>query len=31
LFDVLTRENNIYTDSIDKLNSRIFQISFTFE
>jgi hypothetical protein len=31
LTDVLKRENNIYTESIDKVNSKIFQISFTFE
>jgi hypothetical protein len=31
LFDVLKRENNLYTDSIDKVNSKIFQVSFTFE
>jgi len=31
LFDVLKREQNLYTDSIEKLNSKIFQISFTFE
>jgi hypothetical protein len=31
LFDVLKRENNIYTDGIEKLRSKIFQISFTFE
>jgi len=31
LFDVLTRERNIYTDSIDRLSSKIFQLSFTFE
>ena len=30
-FDVLKRENNIYTDGIDKLNSKIFQFSLTFE
>jgi hypothetical protein len=29
--DVLKRENNIYTESIDKINSKIFQLSFTFE
>jgi hypothetical protein len=29
--DVLKRENNIYTESIEKVNSKIFQISFTFE
>lgn len=31
LTDLLKRENNIYTDGIDKLSSKIFQISFTFE
>jgi hypothetical protein len=31
LFDMLTREQNIYTDGIAKLNSKIFQISFSFE
>jgi Outer membrane protein beta-barrel domain len=31
LMDVLKRENNIYTESIDKVGSRIFQVSFTFE
>ncbi len=31
LFDVLKREHNIYTNSIDKLNAKIFQVSFTFE
>lgn len=31
LTDVLKRENNIYTESIDKVNSKIFQVSFTFE
>ena len=31
LMDVLKQENNIYTESIDKVNSRIFQVSFTFE
>ena len=31
LMDVLKRENNIYTSSIDKVNSKIFQLSFTFE
>ena len=30
LMDVLKREHNIYTDSIDKLSSKIFQVSFTF-
>ncbi|MEI6173037.1 MAG: porin family protein [Bacteroidota bacterium] len=29
--DVLNRENNIYTESIDKVSSKIFQLSFTFE
>ncbi|MBL7138873.1 MAG: PorT family protein [Bacteroidales bacterium] len=31
LMDVLTRENNIYTDGIARLNSKIFQLSLTFE
>ncbi|HNY03657.1 MAG TPA: porin family protein [Bacteroidales bacterium] len=31
LFDVLKREKNIYTDSIDRVSSKIFQVSFTFE
>jgi len=31
LFDVLKRERNIYTDSIDRVSSKIFQVSFTFE
>jgi len=31
VLDVLKRENNIYTDGIDKLRSKIFQISLTFE
>jgi hypothetical protein len=31
LTDVLTRENNIYTESIEKVSSKIFQVSFTFE
>ena len=29
--DVLKRENNIYTESIDRVNSKIFQLSLTFE
>jgi len=29
--DLLKREDNIYTDGIDKLSSKIFQISLTFE
>jgi hypothetical protein len=29
--DIMKRENNIYTDGIDKLNSKIFQFSLTFE
>jgi len=29
--DLLKRENNIYTDGIEKLSSKIFQISLTFE
>ena len=31
LMDVIKRENNLYTNSIDKLNTKIFQVSFTFE
>jgi hypothetical protein len=31
LFDILKRENNIYTDGIESLKSKIFQISLTFE
>jgi hypothetical protein len=31
LMDVLKRENNIYTDGIASLKSKIFQVSFTFE
>jgi hypothetical protein len=31
LLDVLKRENNIYTDGIEKLSSKLFQLSFTFE
>ncbi len=31
MLDVLKRENNIYTESIDKVSSKIFQLSFTFE
>jgi len=29
--DIIKRENNIYTEGIDKLSSKMFQISFTFE
>lgn len=29
--NMLKRENNIYTESIDKVSSKIFQVSFTFE
>ena len=31
ILDILKREDNIYTDGIDKLSSKIFQFSFTFE
>ncbi len=31
VLDILKRERNIYTDGIDKLRSKIFQLSFTFE
>jgi hypothetical protein len=31
LTDVLKRERNIYTDAIESLKSKIFQVSFTFE
>ncbi len=29
--DIIKRENNFYTDSIDRLSSKIFQLSLTFE
>lgn len=29
--DILKHENNIYTEGIDKLSSKIFQVTFTFE
>jgi hypothetical protein len=31
LLDMLKREDNIYTDGIDRLSSKIFQLTFTFE
>ncbi len=31
ILDVLKRENNIYTESLERVNSKIFQLSFTFE
>jgi hypothetical protein len=31
LFDVLKHDNTIYTGAVDKMSSRMFQISFTFE
>jgi hypothetical protein len=31
LFDMLKRDNTIYTQGIDKINSKIFQLCFTFE
>jgi len=31
LFDILKRDGTIYTDAIDRMSSKIFQISFTFE
>jgi len=31
LNDLLIQENNIYTDVIDKITSKISQVSFTFE
>ncbi len=31
IFDLLKRENNVYSESIDQLSSKIFQLSFTFE
>jgi hypothetical protein len=31
LFDVLKRDNTIYTDAVNRMSSKIFQISFTFE
>jgi len=31
IMDILKREHNIYTDPIEKLNSKIFQLSFSFE
>jgi len=31
LFDILKRDNSIYTSAIDRMSSKIFQISFTFE
>ncbi len=31
LFDILIKEDNIYTDGIERINNKIFQLSFTFE
>jgi hypothetical protein len=31
LFDMLSRENTIYTDGIEKLNSKVFELCLTFE
>ena len=31
VLDILQRDQNIYTDGIDKMRSKIFQLSFTFE
>jgi hypothetical protein len=31
LFDVLKHDNTIYTDPVDRLSSKMFQLSFTFE
>jgi len=31
LRDMLTHENNVYANNIDKLNSKVFQLTFTFE
>ena len=31
LFDILKHDNSIYTGSIEKMSSKVFQISFTFE
>jgi hypothetical protein len=31
LFDILRGDNTIYTGAIDRMSSKIFQISFTFE
>lgn len=31
VFDVLQRDNTIYSEGIEKLNSKIFQLNFTFE
>ncbi len=31
LFDVLKRDNTIYTDAVERMSSKMFQISFTFE
>lgn len=31
LNDILTREHNLYTDGIERLRSKVFQVSFTFE
>jgi hypothetical protein len=31
LFDILKRDNTIYTDAVDSMKSKMFQVSFTFE
>ncbi|MEI6061889.1 MAG: outer membrane beta-barrel protein, partial [Bacteroidota bacterium] len=31
LFDILKRDNTIYTETVSRMSSKIFQISFTFE
>lgn len=31
IFDILKRDNTIYTGAVDRMSSKIFQISFTFE
>ena len=31
LFDILKRDNTIYTGAVDRMSSKVFQISFTFE
>jgi hypothetical protein len=31
IFDVLKHDNTLYTDAIENMNSKIFQVSFTFE
>ena len=31
LFNLIKKEDNLYTNSIESLNSKLFQLSFTFE